>query len=209
MCPARPMRAPAASNTAYSPTNYEPKSRSRRAGDQFDEKIVIVRGAPDSIVQVPTTSFANWAGALFTENANPNAAITDKLTILHRFMMSLPTVGARVNAAKRLLTDSHKPPLKLRDLGMSSLAALLKGYTTLPCVWKGLIGIGYAKAAGPPYRDIVRKPFSSRPAMKALITAMAVAPLAILDAAAAHPFGPPCRLIPQSGRGHIQPLSKV
>jgi hypothetical protein len=26
-------------------TNYEPKSQSRRAGDQFDEKIVIVRGA--------------------------------------------------------------------------------------------------------------------------------------------------------------------
>ena len=26
-------------------TNYEPKSRSRRTGDQFDEKTVIVRGA--------------------------------------------------------------------------------------------------------------------------------------------------------------------
>ena len=39
------MRAPAAPNTCILTTNYEPKSRSRRTGDQFEEKIVIVRGA--------------------------------------------------------------------------------------------------------------------------------------------------------------------
>jgi hypothetical protein len=45
VCPARPKRAPGATKHRLLTTNNEPKSPSRRAGDQSNEKIVIVRGA--------------------------------------------------------------------------------------------------------------------------------------------------------------------
>jgi hypothetical protein len=43
--PAAPHAGACRTKSCILTTNYEPKSRSRRTGDQFDEKIVIVRGA--------------------------------------------------------------------------------------------------------------------------------------------------------------------
>ena len=45
MRPARPQAGARRTKQSLLTTNYEPKSPSRRAGDQSDEKLVIVRGA--------------------------------------------------------------------------------------------------------------------------------------------------------------------
>jgi glucosylceramidase len=54
------MRAPGAPNAAYS--RYEPKSPSRRTGDQSDEKLVIVRGANKNDAAGPECLVCQAAG---------------------------------------------------------------------------------------------------------------------------------------------------
>jgi hypothetical protein len=49
--------------------NYEPKSRSRRTSDQFDEKIVIVRGALMCITVTPNANRTDFCkSSLFLQN---------------------------------------------------------------------------------------------------------------------------------------------
>ena len=48
------------------------------------------KASAETIVQVPTRSFADWPTALLEQSANPNAAIVEKLRMLRRFIVLLP-----------------------------------------------------------------------------------------------------------------------
>jgi tripartite-type tricarboxylate transporter receptor subunit TctC len=103
--PARP-RAGAAWRTKQSllATNHALKSPSRRAGDQSDEKNVIVRGALESLPDLPTLAEAgykdievdNWFG-LFAPAKTPKKLVSH---IAGWFTMALrtPEVTARLAA---------------------------------------------------------------------------------------------------------------
>jgi hypothetical protein len=70
-------------------TNYEPKSRSRRTGDQLDEKIVIVRGAlfPGNPCRRPVPERAI---SLFISSHSPS-----RLSRLHAHLARVAPMAAR------------------------------------------------------------------------------------------------------------------